>query len=530
MEGQTLSHYKVLEKLGGGGMGVVYKALDTHLDRHVALKLLPPELTRDDEARERFVLEAKAASALDHPNICTIHDIDETPDGQMFIAMGYYDGETLKERIAKGPLPIDESLDIAIQMAQGLSKAHAAGIIHRDIKPANVIITTDGLVKIVDFGIAKLLGVTGPTQTGTTLGTVSYMSPEQIAGEDADQQSDVWSLGAVLYEMLTGRQAFKGENQWAVMNAIINRSPEPPSALRREISAEVEAIVLRALEKPKEQRCGSVQDFLTAVKAQQTARAGPVAMTTSAVGAWQMLRRPSVAVPALLVMIGLGGFGIRYASSGADARWAREEALAEIQRLLAEDAYAPAVALAEEAEQHIPDDPVLAELWTEISAIGSIHVDPAQTDVYVRPYGASDDEWQYLGQTPLENVRLPIGDFQWRLEKKGYEPRVLASKNPSRFFENLFGTPPPLGIKLVPERDVRDGMVHVPGGEFPLSLTGGGLARLLERVALDPFYIGRHEVTNRAFQEFVDQGGYEHAEYWQQLPSGARFPDLRGLL
>ena len=191
MEGQTISHYRVLEKLGGGGMGVVYKALDTHLDRHVALKFLPPELTRDDDARVRFTREAQAASALDHPNICTVYDIDSSPDGQLFIAMAYYEGETLKKRIEHGPLPIDEALDIAAQVAQGLSKAHDDGIVHRDIKPANLMLTKDGFVKIVDFGIAKLMGVTGPTQTGTTLGTVSYMSPEQISGDDADQQSAV---------------------------------------------------------------------------------------------------------------------------------------------------------------------------------------------------------------------------------------------------------------------------------------------------------------------------------------------------
>ena len=188
-------------------MGVVYKALDTHhLDRHVALKLLPPELTRDDDARERFVLEAKAASALDHPNICTIYDIDETPDGQMFIAMGHYEGETLKKRIERGPLQVEDALDIAVQVTQGLLKAHASGIVHRDIKPANVIVTTDGLVKIVDFGIAKLLGVTGPTQTGTTFGTVSYMSPEQVAGEDADHCLSL----AVAVSPRTGARATTG--------------------------------------------------------------------------------------------------------------------------------------------------------------------------------------------------------------------------------------------------------------------------------------------------------------------------------
>ena len=295
MEGQTLSHYRVLEKLGGGGMGVVYKALDTNLDRHVALKFLPPELTRDDEARTRFMQEAKAASALDHPNICTIHEIDSTPDGQLFIAMGYYEGETLKERVANGPLAIEEALDIAIQVAQGLSKAHESGIVHRDIKPANLIVTKDGLVKIVDFGIAKLLGVTGPTQTGTTLGTVSYMSPEQIASEDADQQSDVWSLGAVLYEMLAGQPAFKGEHQWAVMNAITSSTPASPHSLRADLSADVDQVIMRALEKSKARRYASAQDFLTAAKVTHADLTRPVATATSAGGTWRTLRTPKVA-------------------------------------------------------------------------------------------------------------------------------------------------------------------------------------------------------------------------------------------
>jgi serine/threonine-protein kinase len=191
MEGQRLSHYEIGERLGGGGMGVVYKALDTKLNRHVALKFLPPELTRDDDARQRFMQEAQAASALDHPNICTIHEIDSAPDGKLFIAMAFYDGETLKARISRGPLPVKAALDLAIQIGQGLAKAHANGIVHRDVKPANLMVTSDGFLKIVDFGIAKLMDVTGPTQTGTTLGTVSYMSPEQVEGKPADQKSDV---------------------------------------------------------------------------------------------------------------------------------------------------------------------------------------------------------------------------------------------------------------------------------------------------------------------------------------------------
>jgi len=211
MIGQTISHYKILSKLGEGGMGVVYKAEDLKLKRCVALKFLPPELTRDAMAKERFVNEAQAASALDHPNICTIHEIDETNEGQTFIAMACYEGESLKTKIERGPLKLDETLDIAVQIAQGLTKAHEQKIIHRDIKPANVLITKDGLVKIVDFGLAKLSGRTKLTRTGTTPGTVSYMSPEQLRGGDVDHRSDIWALGVVLYEMIIGKTPFRGD-------------------------------------------------------------------------------------------------------------------------------------------------------------------------------------------------------------------------------------------------------------------------------------------------------------------------------
>ena len=265
MEGQTFSHYQVLERLGGGGMGVVYKALDTTLDRYVALKFLPPELTRDDEARRRFVQEAKAASALDHPNVCTIHEIASTPDDQLFIAMGYYVGETLKQRIVRGPLPVVEALDIIRQVAEGLAEAHAAGIVHRDIKPANIIVTTNGLVKILDFGIAKLTGVTGLTETGITLGTVSYMSPEQVNGEEAGPQSDVWALGVVLYELLTGQPPFPGDRPAVVLHAITGRAPSPVRARCPEASPGVVRVVTQALEKSRERRYQTVRDFLAAI-------------------------------------------------------------------------------------------------------------------------------------------------------------------------------------------------------------------------------------------------------------------------
>ncbi|UCG51013.1 MAG: protein kinase [Candidatus Latescibacterota bacterium] len=262
MIGKTISHYKILEKLGEGGMGVVYKAEDLNLKRVVALKFLPPDLTRDAEAKERFKQEAQAASALDHSNICTIHEIDETDDGQIFICMTCYEGETLKERIGKGPLPIKDAVGMATQIAQGLGKAHAKDIVHRDVKPANIFVTDDNEVKIFDFGLAKLTGQTRLTKAGTTLGTVAYMSPEQTSGSDVDHRSDIWALGVVLYEMVAGKLPFTGDHEQAVMYSIVNREPEPLTALRTGVPMELDQIVTKCLEKSPADRYQRIEEVV----------------------------------------------------------------------------------------------------------------------------------------------------------------------------------------------------------------------------------------------------------------------------
>ncbi|UCE19256.1 MAG: protein kinase [Gemmatimonadota bacterium] len=248
MIGETISHYKIVEKLGEGGMGVVYKAEDTKLKRTVALKFLPPELTRDTEAKERFVHEARAAASLNHPNICTVYEVDEA-EGQSFIAMEFIEGLSLKEKIKARPLKLKEAADIAIQIAEGLQNAHARNIVHRDIKPANIMVTQNGQVKIMDFGLAKLTGQTKLTKDGTTLGTVAYMSPEQARGESVDHRTDIWSLGVVLYEMVAGQIPFKGEYEQAVMYSILNDDPEPLTARRTGVPLDLDRIVFKLLAK-----------------------------------------------------------------------------------------------------------------------------------------------------------------------------------------------------------------------------------------------------------------------------------------
>ncbi|MCH8246668.1 MAG: protein kinase [Bacteroidetes bacterium] len=264
MIGKTISHFEVIEKLGGGGMGVVYVGRDLDLDRPVAMKFLPPHMSSVEGNRQRFVIEAKAASALNSPHICTIYEIGQTADKQLFIAMALYDGETLEHKIARGPLPVEMALEYTLQVGAGLSKAHGKDIIHRDVKPANIIVTEDGIAVILDFGLAKLMGSAAITGEGDSLGTAAYMSPEQVRGDEVDLRTDVWALGVLAYEMLSGHRPFPAAYEQAVIYQILNENPEPFS-IHHEWSSTIQAALEKALDKNTATRFPDCDSFLDAL-------------------------------------------------------------------------------------------------------------------------------------------------------------------------------------------------------------------------------------------------------------------------
>lgn len=282
-QSQRVGPYRIEERIGKGGMGVVYRAFDTRLERRIALKFLPEHLHADQQARERFIAEARAASRLDHPNICAIYDIGNTANGHMYMAMPYYQGETLATRIARGPLPAQVAIDIAIQVADGLAAAHAVDIVHRDIKPANLIITTAG-VKILDFGIAKVADV-NLTGTGMSVGTLAYMSPEQLRGDKVDARADIWALGATLYEMITGQRAFPGDNLHKTIHDVLYADTDPTASLPDQ-SLPLRQIIQCALTRDLDERYTSatalLDDLLAARRADTDNATAPVLSTAAA--------------------------------------------------------------------------------------------------------------------------------------------------------------------------------------------------------------------------------------------------------
>jgi formylglycine-generating enzyme required for sulfatase activity/dienelactone hydrolase len=497
MLGQTVSHYRIVELVGAGGMGVVYKAEDTKLRRTVALKFLPIELTQDKEARERLRLEAQAASALDHPNICTIHEIDETPDGHVFVAMSFYDGKSLKERIAGGPLPVADALRLAIEAARAIAAAHEAGVVHRDIKPANVMLTRRGEVKLVDFGVAKVSDRTELTRTGVTFGTIAYMAPEYVLGQAADQQTDVWALGVVLYEMLAGWRPFDGEHGVAVMNAIANKTPIPLRQARHEVPAELERIVMRALEKPRDARYRTMRDMLQDLESlqvaltQSAAPPAPGALTTT-----PPRKRPLVWIAASVAVAGALGLAGWWQYNASRVRTARNS-VPQIHKLIEEEKFSAAYRLMRSVEPLLTGDREFEAARESLLFPFQVRTTPEGADVYIKGYDEPDAEWLFLGRSPIDS-QGHLGYVRYRIVKAGNVP--FEGAGPAGMAEVSFS--------LTPEGAVSDGMVSVPAGAIPVAGAGA--------VPVESFLIDRYEVTNRQYKAFLDAGGYDKREYWRE--------------
>ena len=519
MLGQTLSHYRIVEKIGEGAMGLLYRARDTRLDRDVAIKVLRPEVVGDAARRQRLVQEAKAASALNHPHIVAVHEVGRASlDGREmdFIVMECVPGQGLDQVLVERRLSVDEALDIGLQLAAALAAAHGAGIVHRDVKPANIMLSDTGKVTVLDFGLAKLTHAVRPsagstatedtsaaatdplsTHPGARVGTPAYMSPEQAEGRPADARSDVFGTGVVLYEMLAGRRPFEGGSDLSVLTAILRDTPPPLRSLRRDVPRDVQRVVDRCLAKTADDRYASAAELrldLTACRARLLARTS----------GWRaVLLDPRVAVSLAVVGLAASGFlGWSWVRDAPERRARR--ALPEIARLAGaerteKDTF-EAYWLARGAARHLPGEPQLERFWKDHCYPLTLRTDPPGAEVQVKAFPDPRGEWRSIGRSPLEGVLVPYQPLRWRITKEGFEP-VHASSSPAAEFRSLAFRLDPLGA-------VPAGMVRVGGGRFRV--------RSFPPFELDDFWLDRHEVTNRQYQEFVRQGGYRTPEYWTQ--------------
>lgn len=543
MIGRSFGHYRIVGEIGKGGMGEVYLAEDTALHRKVALKFVPAELAESPESRARFLVEARAAAALSHPNICVVHEVGvarfrdraegperegedgsewdsigqsgseapgdpgaDTPGGRPFIAMEFLEGLTLHDMLREGPLSFEDADAILHQVLEGLEEAHGKGIVHRDIKSQNIMVTDRSQAKILDFGLAKIRG--GPTLTKDvdTLGTIAYMSPEQAENAEVDHRTDLWSVGVVLYEMLSGSLPFRGSREAVVLHHILYEDPEPLTDLKPPIPKELRRIVERALQKDPADRYASASEMLAELRGYE---AGVIAEASGIFNARSLVRRlrkPSVGIPTAAVLLAAIALTVSYLERRAEVRWAREEVMPAIEGMIEENDLfrnlEEPYLLVEQAETILGEDPELEALASQVSLNIDVLTEPAGARVYRKAYDRPEAEWTFVGETPLEGIRVPIDVFRWRIEKDGYEPVMAVASSWDLAPDGNSVVANSVVRILDPVESVPEGMVRVPGGSGP-------------RGSVPDFFIGRYEVTNREFKAFLDDGGYRRQEFWE---------------
>jgi predicted Ser/Thr protein kinase/dienelactone hydrolase len=511
--GETLSHYLIVEKLGEGGIGVLYRARDARLGRDVAIKVLRSEAKGDSSRRRRLLQEAKAASALNHPHIVTVYDVGRVPVAGRevdFIAMECVEGRSLAQVMSERTLGVPEALDYAVQIAEALAVAHAAGIVHRDVKPANVMISDAGRVKVLDFGLAKLMDVpearyagptedgggssAGETQTreGALVGTLAYVSPEQAEGKPVDPRTDVFSLGILLFEMLAARHPFRGESEVSTLSSILRETPPPLRSSRREVPRDLDRVVQRCLAKDREQRYasgGEVLLDLEACRARMAARAS----------GWRAVaRRPRFLVVGAAVLVAIVGVAGWTWHRGAPERRALL-ALSEIDRLQDANENYEAYWVARQAEPDLAGDARLVRFWKERCFFTSLRTSPPGASVSVKRYGTPDEEWKPIGRTPLEHFPMPIEMLRMRITREGFEP-VDATFAPGPETRAVSYTLDPTG--------------SCPRAWCGSAADGSSSATTRRSRSTTSGSTATRSRTGRI--EFVEAGGYRKREFWKE--------------
>lgn len=523
-QGQLLAgRFRVVRFIAAGGMGEVYEAEDEELHERVAIKTIRPEILAQPNALVRFKREVHLARKVTHPNVCRIFDLfrhrseeGSLQDETVFISMELLNGKSLDACMEEaGRMNAAATLSLVRSMASALAAAHAAGIVHRDFKPGNVVLVRSGEGKtrpvVTDFGLAlqNLRSNESATATSTqgVVGTPAYMSPEQLEGRPATPASDVYALGLVIYEMITGVRPFQGDTSVSAALKRLTENPTPPRKFRPELQPIWDSTILRCLERDPSKRFEKVEEVATSLAAENT-------IPPSGINLKILIRqsmRPAIVLPLLIGVLTLASFAAWWLQRAYNIRWAREQALPQIAQLIKNEKVNEAYALAMRADRYIPNDPELHNLWPDISWIDSIDTTPSGSSVFRREYNDPNGKWEFLGHSPITKRRFPDVNSSWRFELKGFATVERAS------FPDFLSSP--ALITMDGEHSIPSGMVRVDlltrdGRPNKVGLEGLPGLENTPRISLETYWIGRFEVTNAEFKRFVDDGGYEKQEYW----------------